>query len=214
MCLAVLAAGSEVLKSTLTMQQSNSILKKQGIIAMIVDGVSCSTWQLLLDFLYLRSLSVQLSDSELIQLFVAAKMLGIRNLKASLEQFIATLNIKIDEELYNTKEVKIKLMRKPVNHSKVVTNDDSGGDVKTETAAATATASANSEDDDDDFASEGDAELGHYEGLHFTVETNDDDKSMRALNTRNSGSNNSTSAMNGHHDGEFSRIINTANNHD
>ena len=217
----VLAAGSEVLKSTLTLQQSRTFLRKQGI-AMSIDGITAGTWKLLLEFMYLRSLSVQLSDSEVVQLYLAAKLLGIKNLKASLEQFLVQLKIKIDAELLSRREVKIKLMRKRQKNSqnaaavteatapasqaaasaltaikieakpKVSNPDESLEDATNSSITSKATASED-EDDDEDFESEADAELGHYESLHFTVHTKSNDDSA-GVTKRTS----SSAAMNGH----------------
>ena len=103
----VLAAGSEILKDTLTLRESNIFQQKYGFIIRI-DSITSSIWKLLLDFLYLRRLAVQLSPTVLKDLYLAAKVLGIRNLVSSLGSLITSMEIEVDTEK-NMDEVNVKL---------------------------------------------------------------------------------------------------------
>ena len=106
-------------KSTFQLHQSVEGLKAKGL-SLRVDGIDSNTWSWILDYLYLRSLSVKLSDSELGRFYAAAKLLGIKNLANFLERFLKQLGLELDCEAIESKTLKIKIKMNDTDDSAVV----------------------------------------------------------------------------------------------
>lgn len=92
----VLAAGSPVLKNTLLLKQTASMLKKQGV-SIKIGEISAQVWDLILQYLYLGKVFTPI-DVELIEkLYIASKLLGISTLENTIASNAADLGVYIDE---------------------------------------------------------------------------------------------------------------------
>ena len=90
----VLAAGIHVLKNVFTMKQSQDLIRNQGL-TIKVRGVNIELWNVILDYVYLRSLTLSIPIDILIQLYQVAKMLDIRSLVSNLEKSISNLGLEL-----------------------------------------------------------------------------------------------------------------------
>jgi len=91
----ILAAASPTLNKMLLLDQTTSIIRKQGL-TINITGISLAVWDILLQYFYMGKTTVAANAIDLNGLHVAAQMLQLNELQSVLSSYITQLGRNVD----------------------------------------------------------------------------------------------------------------------